>query len=445
MTDENIDCGTDPGSTANVQPAIATSFPTGSHDARLSALDLIRGVAILGILPVHITIFSGPGMNPQQGGDGWLDHVLTGLTMLFFEGKMVTLLSMLFGAGLALQAGRAAVSGRRFTAYYARRMLVLFFIGLAHALFLFQWDILTSYALVGLAALWLSQREDVALMRTVAGCLAWCYGLVFLCIIVMIFAGPVIEPTDAQQPVGANTAQPSEGSSTAPAPLEIGNGLERFFSEENEIRIYRHGSFGEMILNRAVYLAMMAVLFWLETGWYLLACSLMGIWLIRRGVFHHVDSHRPLLHKLIGFGLALGVSFHAAALVAYARNPDGLLSGGLLVFGVLPQALAYLSLLILWAHSGKARWLQSRLQAVGRLALTNYLMQSVVCGFVFYGYGLGLYGQLGRVGTTSVVLAVWMLQVLYSPWWVRRVGIGPVEWFWRSLTEGRWYAAASPA
>ncbi len=148
------------------------SNAAGSTGARLGALDLIRGVAVLGILPVHISLFSGPGFNPQQGAESWQDHLLTALVMLFFEGKMVTLLSILFGVGLAMQARQAQAAGRQFAPYYRRRMIMLFLFGLAHALLLFQFDILTSYAVAGLIALLFIRVSDRALVRIAAGCLA---------------------------------------------------------------------------------------------------------------------------------------------------------------------------------------------------------------------------------------------------------------------------------
>ncbi|MBA3353239.1 MAG: hypothetical protein H0U23_12630, partial [Blastocatellia bacterium] len=144
-------------------------------DTRLSALDLTRGVAILGILPVHISIFGGSGVTPQQGTVSLQSDILGMLTMMLVEGKMVTMLAILFGVGLAIQSDRAASKGHRFAPFYARRMVSLFLIGLAHALLLFQWDILTSYAVAGMGALCLHRWSDCAIKRVAAGCFGWCY------------------------------------------------------------------------------------------------------------------------------------------------------------------------------------------------------------------------------------------------------------------------------
>src|SRR5262249_36504148 len=98
----------------------------------------------------------------------------------------------------------------------------------------------------------------------------------------------------------------------------------------------------------------------------------------------------------------------------------------------------YFGLLILWSRSGRLPWLQARLRAVGRMALTNYLMQSVLCGFVFYGYGLGLFGQMGAAAGLLVVFGVWLLGLAWSPIWLKCFQLGPVEWAWRSLADLRW-------
>jgi uncharacterized protein len=428
-----------------------------SGDERLPALDLMRGVAILMILPANVASFSTPDMNPRAGADSWADHLVTVLTLFFVDGKFITLLSILFGAGLMIQALRAQAAGRPFGWFYTKRMGALFLIGLAHALLFWWGDILTSYAIVGLGALLLSRLGQRTLLRFIGGFLLWCYSwLLLFTLLIVIFGDVTSTPSEPQPPNAAATAQRNEGKTKSPAGQpesdsqrsgaspspedqfeQMGKAIEEYFSEENYVRIYRHGAFREMVLNRAIMLACMTALFWLMLGWDILACFLMGIYLLRQGIFHDADTHRPLLRKFIGWGLAVGVPFHVAALVAYARNPDGLLSYCLNYFGPLPLALAYLGALTFWSHSGRAEWLQSRLRAVGRLALTNYLMQSVLCGFIFYSYGLGLYGQMGRAASFGVVLLIWLAQVVVSPLWLRYFQIGPVEWLWRSLAEGR--------
>jgi uncharacterized protein len=172
---------------------------------------------------------------------------------------------------------------------------------------------------------------------------------------------------------------------------------------------------------------------------------LLGIYLMRRGIFHDADAHRAFLRKLIGFGLLVGLPFHLAAIAIYFFDPNNSFSWLLNGFGALPLALAYLGLIRFWAQSNYALGLQRRLRAVGRMALTNYLMQSVLCTFLFYSYGLRRFGELSRTEVLVVVLVIWLLQLAWSPWWLRHFQMGPVEWAWRSLAECRWKPFLKPA
>jgi uncharacterized protein len=408
----------------------------GQGAARLKALDLIRGIAILGILPVNIGFFSAPTVQPRFGDGAWHAHLMDVLLMFFVDGKMLTLLSLLFGAGLALQAERARATGERFAPYYRQRMFVLFLIGLVHALFLSHIDILTSYAVAGFIALATVRLSDRALRRVTKALLACCYGGVLIVTLIAVFAEGVVADGSAESPVAEQLA---ESAGDEP---QIFKTIEHIFSEENEVQIFRHGSFGELVSHRAVYLTVAAILFCAASGWYLVTCIVIGMWLIRRQVFQEPALQRARLRKWIGFGLSWGVLLHAAAIAAYIHNREGMLNICLLAFGVLPMALAYLAILIRWAESGRFQWLQSRLRAVGRLALSNYLMQSLICGFIFFGYGFGLYGRLPPVTTIGIVVIVWALQIFLSQLSLRRFQIGPIEWLWRRLAPPQRFAGA---
>ena len=420
-------------------PSNSATVPSdGQSVGRLKNLDLIRGVAILGILPVNMTLFSGPGLDSGPSAETWHGRLVNILVMLLFEGKMVTLLSLLFGAGLALQAGHVQTAGKPFVPYYARRMLVLFLIGLTHALLISHLDILTSYAAAGLMALMFVRRTDRSLLRWAGGFLTWCYGSLLLAtVLVMLVSAIEFENGDSQRTETEVAEQADEQMSAAEEEDGAFSALENLFSTENEIQIFRHGSFGEVVFHRIVYLSLSAAFFLVETGWYVLACMLIGVWLIRRGVFHRTTSLWGEFRKRIGLALGWGVLCHAAAAVAYLRNPDGILYFCFLGFGILPLAFVYLSMLILWGDGDRLPWLQTRLQEVGRLALSNYLLQSILCGFIFFGFGLGLYGKLPPAATLAVVLVVWIVQIVVSRWWLTRFRLGPAEWLWRSVAEGR--------
>jgi uncharacterized protein len=145
---------------------------------------------------------------------------------------------------------------------------------------------------------------------------------------------------------------------------------------------------------------------------------------------------------MIVIGLAVGIPCHLAAVAAYsaggAKNALGIdmyagLASLLNGLGALAQALAYLGVLLRWSASGWFPWLQARFRAVGRMALTNYLLQSVLCGLVFYGYGLGLFDRVNRIQALLVVAGVWLFELVFSSVWLRFFTMGPVEWLWRGL------------
>src|SRR5262249_54385339 len=147
--------------------------------SRLPALDLPRGIAVMMILPVNIALFSGAidmMGGGQRGPATWLDYGVKGLSQFFFEAKFITMLSVLFGAGLSLQISRSRLSEGAFTAYYLRRMAILLAIGFAHALFLWFGDILTSYAIVAVGALFVSRMPTRAILAVIASCLIWFVG-----------------------------------------------------------------------------------------------------------------------------------------------------------------------------------------------------------------------------------------------------------------------------
>src|SRR5262249_31338520 len=152
-------------------------------------------------------------------------------------------------------------------------------------------------------------------------------------------------------------------------------------------RTFRHGTFAQMVEMRAWFLLVYVVEFWWLVAWYILACFLVGVYLMRRGVFHDPAWHRHFLVMLVLLGACVGVPLEAAAAVTQFWRPDSLLSWSFNTLGALPQALGYLALLVWWSHTGRWEWLQRRLRAVGRMALTNYLTQSVLCGLFFYGHG----------------------------------------------------------
>lgn len=414
-------------STADASPLDA---PPGE---RLPAMDLLRGIAILGILPANIPFFSGTvgTFTFYQRPESDLDRIGMALTVFFVLGKFITLLSILFGAGLALQVWKARYENRPFAGYYIRRMAILFLIGLAHGLFLWFGDILSSYAIVALLALIFTRFSQRLVLWTAAGCLVVVATWLLLIGSVTVMSGSGLMPNLAPA-----AEQPTDSVSRFFD--DLGRWWESHIIEENQQRIWREGTFGEMALNRAVYLGRYVLEFWLVIGWFLVACFLIGVYLLRRGLFHDFETQRPFVLRLTIASLIIGVAFQATATACYLFWPSSDLHFLLpYTLGGLPMALGYLGLVLFWSHSGYLPNVQQWLQATGRMALSNYLLQSLFCNLIYYRWGLALYGERGHAVNLSIVALIWMIEILFSVIWLRYFQVGPLEWMWRSLAEGQ--------
>jgi uncharacterized protein len=426
----------------------ATPAPPADFE-RIPALDLIRGVAILGILAANIPWFSGTGSGGGLSGSPpnatVADQIVRGLTLAFVDGKFISQLAVLFGAGLALQADRAWSAGRRFTWGYLWRTFLLLLLGTAHAILLWFGDILMMYASISVAAVLLVRLRRVGLLVMAGAGLTWTAACITTILLLALSDGA--SEKDKPPPGGiATQASVTEAVSEAlHAPAEerkkSWKGVERevrvFFSRENQTRIYREGSYREQTFDRALKTLFMPKTVVLIGG-QLLACFLFGAFLVRRGFFSDPEVYSRWRGWLLAVGLLIGVPLHVAALIlTFAGDKYALLSIAPHLCGELAIAAVYLTLLTGWAQTDRAAWLQDRLKAVGRLALTNYLMQTVICTTIFYSFGFALYATLGRPATLLVVLGVWLLQLLLSPLYLKVFRIGPVEWVWRSLSQRR--------
>jgi uncharacterized protein len=169
----------------------------------------------------------------------------------------------------------------------------------------------------------------------------------------------------------------------------------------------------------------------------LLACFLFGMVLVRSGFFSNAEVYHRSRPWLLAGGLAVGVPMHVAALILAFTGKYSFMNSLPQIGGAIAIALVYLTLLTGWEQTVRALWLQKALKSVGRLALTNYLSQTVICTTIFYSFGFGLYARMGRPATLLIVLGVWVVQLLLSPLYLRWFRIGPVEWVWRSLAQWR--------
>jgi len=384
---------------------------------RIVALDVLRGVAVLGILGTniqHFAMFAGTVRDPSLYGslDGANIWVYA-LTYTFVYQKFLPIFAMLFGAGILLGADRREAAGIDPSRFHYRRMTVLLLIGLCHAYLIWYGDILVAYALSGMVAFQFRRVPP--------------RGLIVLGI-ALLAASPVIRVLFFILP-GMLGGAGGDG----------GPGIEQVIA--NDLEAFR-GPWVEQFRTRAAYVlegqmtGFAVVLFWR-------ACGLMaiGMGLCKLGVMTGRRSGRFYI-TLAGVALAIAVPVTALGLTGcVVTDWDNFwlwfLSDQIIYWFGIVMSLAYVSIVMLACREGCRSWLGRSLAAVGRLALTNYLLQSLLCTFLFYGHGLGLYGSVERTGQVAVVAGVWLLQLFVSPLWLRRFRYGPAEWLWRSLAYGR--------
>lgn len=388
-----------------------------SGGERLFALDVLRGFALLGILCVNMAFFAMPAIaDPDFAArqfPGFADTAARWAVAALAEGKFYPLLSLLFGYGFAVQMARGGESGRR---RYARRLLALLVLGVAHALLLWAGDILATYAAVGAILLLFAGSEPRTLLRWAAGLVLVPAALVGLLVAALSRAGPGSSFGSARQ-------------------------VEIDFRDAGEraLAVYGEGSYRQIVDERLIELTQVVPLILFVQAPVVLAMFLIGSWAGRRGVLAKPGADRGLLVRVLRYGLIVGVPGNLlfAALqqgAASAASPAYLGAFGLLYVTGPALALVYGAGLALLAQDERWRARLTPLATVGRLALTNYILQSLIATTVFYSYGLGLFGQVGSGVLLTLCLAIFALQVLISGLWLKRFRFGPLEWLLRSFT-----------
>jgi len=384
-------------------------------DERIVSLDVLRGVAIFGILLINIQSFSMPSpvrMNPTQYGEFagvellvWLaSHVLV-------EQKFIALFSIMFGAGIVLFL--ESKQDRTYSGYllYYRRILLLLLIGLAHAYLLWDGDILVIYALCGLWVVVFWQAPPRRLFAIGA----------------VLIAVPTALTLSAAFNIGLSETH--DGWVASEAAIQA------------ELDAYR-GSWSDGFAERAeAAWSAHTTGFIADSGWRYSGFILWGMALYKSGLLTNDWSKKSYWLVILG-GWAVGFTLILAGVwTAFSYDWSGgagILSWELNNIGALFVAPAYASLVVVLCARGTGSLIQSACAAVGRTALSNYLFQTVVATTIFYGYGLGLFGHVTRVEQLVIVFGIWILQAVLSVLWLRRFEYGPVEWLWRRATYGNW-------
>ena len=392
----------------------------GATTDRIRQLDVLRGVALLGILVMNMISFGLPGVlyfNPVALGplEG-LDRAAFLFSEVFANEKFMGLFSVLFGAGVVLFTDRIRSKGKSEAAWHYRRNGWLLLFGLAHAYLLWNGDILVTYAICSVW-LFLFRGWSVRGLLIATGILL---GGLMLANLFFGWSMPYWTPEEL-------------------------DGLRAFWSPDatsvaQEINAYR-GSWLDQMAQRipgaiAIQTALLPFVAPRATG-----MMLLGMALYKAGVLTG-QRNRQWNGRLaligLGFGTLIsgfGVWQNEAA--GWSMEYSFFTGSVLRTLGMIPLVLGYIGG-ILWLCDGRlGAWMERRLAPVGRMAMTNYLTQTLLATAVMYGHGLGWFATMGRAELWLVILPIWGLQITWSSWWMARFRFGPFEWLWRTATYWR--------
>jgi len=377
---------------------------------RIEFVDILRGFALLGVLLVNMYGFSGQGTvyHDPQAASG-IDRAVVVLIRFLVEAKFYSMFCFLFGWGMAMQVIRAGAKGTRFRPVFLRRLSILLIIGVLHAALIWDGDILTTYALFGFLLLLFRKRSGKALLVTAV--------LVLLLSIVLTVPG---EAMDAFRGWYENLTDFLRLDTDPDSLYATGA-----YKEITRLRIQ------EFMAGHSRFIYNFGNIF---------GMFLLGLYVGKRRIFQDIDQHLPLLRRVVWVGLGIGLIFNAifaSAILWPGRVPSEyhqLVRVGARTIGAPALMLFYVSGIILLVQKENWHRRLSPLANVGRSALSNYLLQSVVCTLIFYNYGLGLYGEIGPTFGLMLTVAIYWAQVRLSGWWFERFQFGPMEWVWRTLT-----------
>jgi uncharacterized protein len=397
---------------------------------RIETLDVLRGLALFGILTVNIAGFSWPYeymLWQREFWDSRADVVVEWFVRFLAEGKFYPLFSFLFGLGVAIQMERADQRAMPFAGHHCRRMAVLLAFGVVHALLIWDGDILAWYALCGFLLLPFRKRRPKTILIWAIACLV--IPALLIVLLWALLAGLSLVPEIA---------------------TAIQNGLDEHYGTYDEqreaieeiIRVFASGSYSEIFrerLDNVIYI-------WLASAFFVpgyLGLFLLGLYAGKRRIVQNIEANTGLIRWVLIWGMATGLplNFIYAASMSSTDFSDRyflwLLSYGLVGIGGPAQSLAYAAAVTLLLRRERwQRWLRA-LGTAGKMALSNYLLQSLICTTIFYSYGFGLFGAVGRATGLGLAVLIFVVQVGLSAWWLSRFQFGPMEWLWRIWTYGK--------
>lgn len=386
------------------------------HNERIQSLDILRGVAVLGILIMNIQSFSmvsAAYINPNAFGDlSGMNKMVWQLSHIFADQKFISIFSMLFGAGIILFIEHVEKKGYLPARFYFRRLFWLFTFGLIHGYLFWHGDVLVAYAACGVLAF---------LLRKISPWVLLPLGLI-------IFFVPSFNYW-------------LFGKSMELWPAEATNGLQELWAPGRESIDKEIGMLTGSITDQLKWripetFKMQTFIFVIWYGWRIFALMLIGMSFYKLGLLSgnlRKNIYAILILATLPIGLILtfiGINnnFDQAWSMEYAMFFGWQWN----YYGSLFVAVGYMAVVLLLSKYIKMKLLAN----VGRLAFTNYILMTIICTTIFYGHGFGMFGAVDRLWQIEAVLAIWVFILLFSHFWTKRFYFGPLEWLWRFLTYG---------
>lgn len=404
--------------------------PTQAEE-RIRLIDVLRGLALFGIIAANMRGFAGPQYTYFRPSVIWntrSDFWVQAFVDTFIQGKFITIFAFLFGVGFAIQFTRAEKRHGRFVRVYVRRLFALILIGVLHQLLFWWGDILISYALGGFLLIPFRKRKN----KTI---LIWALALMF---------GPLLGASGYTLYRNLRPQSPAKQEESRKKAIESRQKREAELTKT--VRVYQTGNYAQIFKVRLGELKTEAIG---QPGAVIMTFPifLLGLWVWRQGILQDPAPHRALLKKAMIIGAVLGIpmsmgftwglNLMSSQVQVGPPTPFMIFGFFLAIFGRPALSMSYACAVALLFLNENWQRRMLPFAAIGRTALSNYLFQTIVCTTIFYGYGGGLFAGAHLAWLFALSVVIYALQAPLSNWWLARHRFGPAEWIWRSMTYGK--------
>lgn len=396
---------------------------------RMVIIDIIRGFALLGVLLVNMLTFNSTFLLELTSSspltapllvEGTMNKIIALLVQVFAEGKFYTIFSVLFGLGFYIFISRVEAKGYSPNKLFIKRLFFLLIFGLLHMLLVWYGDILHVYSITGVFLLFFRNCQSKTIKK-------WIIALLFIAILLTVGVSLVDEFTPFMMSEVAYTSYINSMDAAANTSIEI----------------YQHASYSEAVQYRVSNewsYRLMGLVFQVPK---ILAMFLIGLLIGKEKIVENLSDYKRLNNKVWKVSGIVG----GCASLSYLLIQQGLvtssqlLSLGLIVtfeeVSTVAISLFYISSFVKLFSKASTKRIIEPFNYIGRMALTNYLMQCIICSFIFYGHGLGLVTSLSLLACVAITVLLFGIQIIMSKSWLARYNYGPFEWVWRRLTYGK--------